>query len=103
MTVTGPALDPPLIAGANLRPLRVLHVYSGNLFGGVERLLTTFADTRTGSLASAFALCFDGRLGRALRASGAAVHDLGPVRARAPLDPRARPYPSATTPRPRLL
>jgi hypothetical protein len=29
-----------------MRPVRVLHLYSGNLFGGVERLLVTLAQYR---------------------------------------------------------
>ncbi len=68
-------------------PLRLLHVYSGNLYGGVERLLETLhargadlgADARQD-----FALCFPGRVTDRLRDAGAPVVDLGPVRRRAP-------------------
>ena len=65
--------------------LRVLHVYSGNLFGGVERILTAYAaHTGTERCEIEFALCFDGRLRDTLRDAGAVQHDLGPVRARYP-------------------
>jgi glycosyltransferase involved in cell wall biosynthesis len=62
--------------------MRVLHLYSGNLYGGVEVGLATMA--RLGHLAPAmeseFGLCFRGRLWDELVATGASVHDLGPVR-----------------------
>ena len=65
--------------------LRVLHVYSGNLFGGVERILTAYAaHSGTERCEIEFALCFDGRLRETLRDVGAVQHDLGPVRARYP-------------------
>jgi glycosyltransferase involved in cell wall biosynthesis len=67
------------------RALRVLNVYSGNLFGGVERLFSTFArHSRPGDLEFEFALCFDGRLRESLGTLGVVQHDLGPVRARFP-------------------
>lgn len=66
--------------------MRVLHVHSGNLWGGIEAFLTTLA--RRAELApemhSEFALCFDGRLRRELAAAGAPLTDLGRVRTRAP-------------------
>ena len=65
--------------------MRVLHVYSGNLFGGIESLLLTL--TRSGSaceLRTEAALCFDGRLARELEAAGARVHVLGAVRVSRP-------------------
>jgi glycosyltransferase involved in cell wall biosynthesis len=67
-------------------PLSVLHVHSGNLFGGVERILETLAAHHSpdGPMASTFALCFRGRLSATLDAAGAAVHDLGQVQARRP-------------------
>lgn len=66
--------------------MRVLHVYSGNLFGGVESILLTLARHRADcpSLAHEFALCFDGRLGHELDAIGATVHRLPGVRASRP-------------------
>lgn len=66
--------------------MRVLHVHSGNLYGGVETVLTTLARTpgRGGGVASEFALCFQGRLSRELLAGGASVHVLGEVQVRRP-------------------
>lgn len=63
-------------------PIRVLHVNSGNLYGGVETFLGTLAECRklAPGMVPEFALCFPGRLERELRGSGCAVHDLGPVR-----------------------
>jgi glycosyltransferase involved in cell wall biosynthesis len=62
--------------------MRLLHVHSGNLYGGVETLLVTLV--REGMqypvLKSEFALCFEGRLAAELREAGAAVHRLGGVR-----------------------
>jgi glycosyltransferase involved in cell wall biosynthesis len=72
-------------AGEEAPPVRALHVYSGNLYGGIETFLTTLA--RHGgraSLATEFALCFEGRLAKELREAGAVVHLLGPARARSP-------------------
>ena len=63
-------------------PLRALHVYSGNLFGGVETFLLTLSKTTP---TAEFALCFDGRLTSELGQRGARVHRLGEVRVRNPL------------------
>jgi glycosyltransferase involved in cell wall biosynthesis len=78
--------------------MRVLHVHSGNLYGGVETMMLTLAresaraanlpPNSAGSGAShlhEFALAFDARIAAELRASGATVHRLGAVRARYPL------------------
>ena len=64
--------------------MNVLHVHSGNMFGGVERMLVTLAPATAGvaPLHSSYALCFDGQVGAALTAGGATVYPLGPVRAR---------------------
>ncbi|MBA3295611.1 MAG: glycosyltransferase [Acidobacteria bacterium] len=64
--------------------MNVLHVHSGNIFGGVERMLETLAPATAGDIPirSSFALCFEGRVGDTLRAAGADVHHLGPVHAR---------------------
>jgi glycosyltransferase involved in cell wall biosynthesis len=67
------------------RALNVLHVYSGNLFGGVERMLISLATMHASEYRSHFALCFEGKLSRALQAKGAPVTFLGPVRLRNPL------------------
>lgn len=66
--------------------MRVLHVYSGNLYGGVERMLSTLASHRDlcPIMEPGFALSFEGRLSRELTETGAAVHMLGNVRASRP-------------------
>lgn len=61
---------------------RYLHIAAGNLYGGVERMLTTIArhaPTATGSRHE-FAVCFPGRLRDELHAADALVHELGPTR-----------------------
>lgn len=67
--------------------MNVLHLYSGNLYGGVERLLVTFQTEawRCPELRPAFGLCFAGRLMNELRSAGAALDLLGPARFRRPL------------------
>lgn len=66
--------------------MRVLHVYSGNLFGGVERMLVTLARHASAcpEMKTSYALCFPGRLREELVLAGAEVHDLGAVRVRRP-------------------
>lgn len=66
--------------------MKVLHVYSGNLWGGVERLLVTAARCRglAPGMEPSFALCFEGRLATELAETGCGVHRLGPVRVRRP-------------------
>jgi glycosyltransferase involved in cell wall biosynthesis len=66
--------------------MRVLHIYAGNLYGGVETLLVTLARYRElgAPMEPSFALCFPGRLRDELTATGAPVHDLGPTRFRLP-------------------
>jgi len=63
-----------------------LHVYSGNLFGGVETLLVTLAKERSlcPSMQPHFALCFEGRLTEEIQATGLCVHRLGRVRSSQP-------------------
>ncbi|HST52677.1 MAG TPA: glycosyltransferase family 4 protein [Pyrinomonadaceae bacterium] len=70
--------------------MRVLHVHSGNLYGGVETLLATLWRERAAcpSMETQFALCFEGRLSRELRDDGATVHALGVARVRSPLSVR---------------
>src|SRR6267378_314550 len=63
--------------------MRTLQIYSGNLYGGVEKTLMMIASAR-GNFECQFALCFRGRLLTDLIGAGAGVHDLGPVRARWP-------------------
>lgn len=67
--------------------MRVLHLYSGNLYGGVERVLVTLARHRDlcPAMEPHFALCFDGQLSLELEATGAPVHRLGRVRISQPV------------------
>jgi glycosyltransferase involved in cell wall biosynthesis len=83
----------PLAASPSLSPappLRVLHVHSGNIYGGVETMLLTQARSRDlcPAMELSFALCFAGRLNDELTALGAAVYQLGQVRIRQPLSVR---------------
>ena len=66
--------------------MRVLHVYSGNLFGGVETLLCSLAQCSAlaPGVRREFALCFAGQLSASLEQTGATVHLLGDVRFRRP-------------------
>ncbi len=70
--------------------MRVLHVYSGNLFGGIESMLVTIARERERcrSMEHEFALAFDGRLSSELREAAVAVHALPPARLSRPLTVR---------------
>src|SRR5687768_1733288 len=69
--------------------MRILHLYSGNLFGGIEAILVTIARRSGGDARHEFALCFDGRLRTELAAAGAAVHALGAARISRPHSIRA--------------
>jgi len=66
--------------------MRVLHVHSGNLFGGVERILETLASSWRlhAGMEPAFALNFDGRLASRLRDCAVSLDLIGPIRARRP-------------------
>jgi glycosyltransferase involved in cell wall biosynthesis len=66
--------------------VRVLHVYSGNLYGGIEVILASIARAaRAGAnVRHEFALSFEGRLSCELADAGATVHQLGSVRASQP-------------------
>jgi glycosyltransferase involved in cell wall biosynthesis len=70
--------------------MRILHVHSGNLFGGVESILLTHVRERDRcpDLKTSFALCFEGRFSEELSDAGATVHQLGQVRIRQPLSVR---------------
>ena len=52
--------------------MRILHLYSGNLYGGIETFLRTLARVQRLSpeLEHEFALCFEGRLSQELREAG---------------------------------
>src|SRR2546426_46816 len=70
--------------------MRVLHIGSGNLYGGVERTFVTLARYRAQfpGMESDFTVCFEGRLSRDLVALGATVHNLGVARVRNPVSIR---------------
>jgi glycosyltransferase involved in cell wall biosynthesis len=65
---------------------RVLHIHSGNMFGGIETILVTVARYRAvdPQLDHQFALCFDDRLAAELRRHGVPVHLIGAARASRP-------------------
>src|SRR2546425_5742054 len=67
--------------------MRVLHVHSGNLYGGVETVLTTLArrPEHCPELQQQFALCFQGRLSRELASISAPVYSIGAVSVSRPL------------------
>lgn len=65
-------------------PLDLLHVHSGNLFGGVERMLQTLATANPVPISSRFGLCFEGDTAAALVRAGARVDLFGPVQIRRP-------------------
>src|SRR5207253_481861 len=83
-------LDARLISEKRVDLLRILHVHSGNLYGGVEGMLVTLARQRRlfPALESSFALSFAGRLQEELTEAHAPVHWLGHVRMRQPLSIR---------------
>jgi glycosyltransferase involved in cell wall biosynthesis len=66
--------------------MRVLHVSSGNLYGGVETALVALARfrDRCPAMEPEFALSFEGRLSKELTETGVKVHQLGEVRTRLP-------------------
>jgi glycosyltransferase involved in cell wall biosynthesis len=70
--------------------MNVLHVTSGNLYGGIETMLVAVArhSDATPGMTSQFGVCFDGRFRDELVVSGAKVHNLGSVRARNPIGVR---------------
>jgi glycosyltransferase involved in cell wall biosynthesis len=61
--------------------MRVLHVNSGNMYGGVETFLATLAREAHAApgMESRFALCFEGRLSAELEALDRVPHLLGPA------------------------
>ena len=66
--------------------LSVLHVHSGNLFGGIERAILTCVENLhfVPSIHFEFALCFRGRFTESLAAAGHKIHELPEVRTRNP-------------------
>ncbi len=71
--------------------MRVLHVYSGNLFGGIEAILIALARGRSlcPGVDHEFAVCFHAKLARELTQVGARLHHLGPVRMSRPATVRS--------------
>lgn len=67
--------------------IRILHLHSGNLYGGIETLLATLARRRADApgIDPGFALCFPGRLADELAAAGVPPTRLPSVRLRNPL------------------
>ena len=63
-------------------PVKVLHLYSGNRFGGAETYLLTLARQRKlcPEMEHAFALCFKGLLSESLDSLGVPCDILGPAR-----------------------
>ncbi|HYP13714.1 MAG TPA: glycosyltransferase family 4 protein [Bryobacteraceae bacterium] len=66
--------------------MRVLHVSSGNMYGGLETCLVTLARYASScpELQSDFCVCYEGKLKKDLSAAGAAVHRIPSVRASQP-------------------
>lgn len=66
--------------------MRVLHLHSGNLYGGIERILVTLAGARRldSRVSHHFALCFAGRLAEELNDADAVVLRLPEVRVSRP-------------------
>src|SRR5712692_680081 len=71
--------------------MRVLHVYSGNRFGGIEAILIALARGRSlcPGVDHEFAVCFHAKLARELTQVGARLHHLGPVRMSRPATVRS--------------
>src|SRR5262245_6871554 len=71
--------------------MRVLHIGSGNLYGGVETIQVTLARYRyeCQQMEHHFTVCFEGRLSRELRDLEVPVHNLGSVRVRNPFSIRS--------------
>lgn len=74
--------------------MNILHVGSGNLYGGVEKVLLTLARHARlcPALEQSFAVCFPGLLEDELSQAGAAVYRLRPMRGRNPLAIAANRY-----------
>ena len=64
--------------------VRFLHVYSGNLWGGIEVMLATIGRCSGDDDVHEFALCYAERLAVELERSASRVYTVGPVRLRAP-------------------
>jgi glycosyltransferase involved in cell wall biosynthesis len=62
--------------------MRVLHLGAGNIYGGIERALVSYAAGRStcSEMSPEFAICFPGRFESELKAEGVDVTILGAVR-----------------------
>ena len=62
--------------------MKVLHLGAGNIYGGIERALVTYAASKAAceGMAPEFVLCFRGQLEAELRGHGAEVTIVGPAR-----------------------
>ena len=70
--------------------MKVLHISSGNLYGGIESMLVTMARHRDEceGLEQEFGLCFEGRVAKELRSTGVRMHVFGDVRLSRPFSVR---------------
>jgi glycosyltransferase involved in cell wall biosynthesis len=75
------------VTSTTVESLRVLHLHSGNILGGVEAVLSTMADLSPScpQMQQSFALVFDGSFAESLRAAGAIVHIVPEVHLRNPI------------------
>ncbi len=75
------------IESGNKFRMRVLHIYKGDLYGGIETILSTLARTRHlhRFMEPHFALCSQGRLSAELATESVPLYDLGQVRGRNPV------------------
>jgi glycosyltransferase involved in cell wall biosynthesis len=66
--------------------LRVLHVQTGHLYGGIQRMLLCLAENRghCPEMEPSFALCYEERIAQELAETGVPVHSLGVARIREP-------------------
>ena len=67
--------------------LDVLHLSAGNVYGGVERIVSECAISRElcSSMRPSFGVCFEGRLSEEIRGSGAPCAHLGAARVSRPV------------------
>jgi glycosyltransferase involved in cell wall biosynthesis len=77
----------PQIPAESEAPLRVLHLHSGNMLGGIESVLLTIAECSDccPELSQEFALAFDQKFAESLRRAGARLHILSSVKLRNPV------------------
>lgn len=70
------------MAGEMSRPLKLLHINPGNLYGGVESVLVNLARAQAlcPELETQFAVLYPGRLHDELKAAAGTVYSLGPAR-----------------------